>query len=132
MTPNYKMCPPDLAAAVIPYAFDRQDGRRVRFLPPPFIWSATVLRTFDDMLSEEGVTYVDLIHLSPWEVDWYGANFAFKFFSKRITAVRPLFLHFTLDQHLQAARQAGVSSATLARNFFGVALAARHQLDHEL
>ena len=128
---NYKMCPPDLAAAVIPYAFDRQDGKRVRFLPTPFIWMTPVLKALDALLAEEGVTYVDLIHLSPWEVDWYG-NFAFKFFGAQMTPVRPLFLHFTLDEHLQAARQAGVTHATLARNFLGVALAARHQLDHEL
>ena len=128
---NYKMCPPDLAAAAIPYAFDRRDGRRVRFLPPPFIWMAEVLRAMDVMLAEEEVSYTDLIHLSPWEVDWYG-NFAFKFFGARMTAVRPLFFHFTFDAHLAAARQAGVSRATLAANFWGVSLAARHQEDCEL
>ena len=128
---NYKFCPPDLAAAVIPYAFDRQDGRRIRFLPPPFIWHAEVLRGLDALLAEAEVTYTDLIHLSPWEVDWYG-NFAFKNFGPRLTPVRPLFFHFTYDEHLAAARAAGVSHATLAPNFLGVSLAVRHQLDAEL
>jgi hypothetical protein len=90
-----------------------------------------VLRAFDALLAEEEVTAVDLIHLSPWEVDWYG-NFAFKTFGDRMRPVRPLFFHFTLDEHLAAARRAGASHATLEKNFLGLALAARHQLDHEL
>ncbi len=129
---NYKNCPPDLAWSLIPYAFSADyPARRITCLPPPMLFCAEILAALDLMISGQGLSFVDLIHLSPWEADWYG-HFALKYYAERIRTVSPMFVHFTTDEQLAAARQAGVTHKTLARNFLGVNLAARHQSDLQL
>jgi glycosyltransferase involved in cell wall biosynthesis len=124
---NYKRCPPDLAWQVIPFAFSADGSRgRMTSLPPPMLFSAEILETFEARIAADGLSFVDLIHLAPWEADWYG-HFALKYFPDAIRPVTPMFLHFTTDEQIEAARRAGVSNETLAHNYLGVNLAARHQ-----
>jgi hypothetical protein len=124
---NYKNCPADLAAAVIPFAFSKHGSvPKINFMPPPMLFSSEIMAAFERYITAEDLTFTDLIHLSPWEADWYG-HFALKFHADRIRTVEPLFFHFTKDEHLAAARAMGMSRQTLATNFFGLNLAARHQ-----
>jgi hypothetical protein len=129
---NYKNCPPELASAVIPYAFGRKNlTHSIHFMPPPVIFSSEILKKFERCLADEEITFTDLIHLSPWEDDWYG-HFAFKYFANLLTPVEPIFLWFITDEALIKARKMGISKHTLRKNFMGVTLAARHQFDLQL
>lgn len=130
---NYKNMPSEATLHMIPYAFSRMPtaAPHVHFLPTPIILSSEILRDFEQYVTDEGVTFTDLIHLSAWEADWYG-YFAFKFSRSRITPIEPLFLHFNSDESLNEARKMGVSRNSLTKNFLGVTLAARHQTELQL
>jgi glycosyltransferase involved in cell wall biosynthesis len=129
---NYKNSPPELARSLIPFAFSAiYHGYRLICLPPPMLFSAEILAAFEKMIIARDLSFVDLIHMSPWEAEWYG-HFAMKYFGDRVRTVTPIFKHYTTDAQLAAARCAGVSDETLARNFLGVNLAARHQADLRL
>ena len=125
--PAWKNCPPDLARSVIPYAFSAEYPRsRLTCLPPPMLFSAKILAAFEAMIASHDLGFTDLIHLSPWEAEWYG-HFALKHFAGAVRTVTPFFKHYTTDAQVSAARRAGVTDATLSRNYLGVNLAARHQ-----
>jgi hypothetical protein len=129
---NYKDAPPELARSLIPYAFSAEYPHyRLTCLPPPMLFCTEIVAAFEKMIVERDLRFVDLIHLSPWEAEWYG-HFALKYFAARVRTVTPMFKHYTTDAQLAAARRAGVSHETLARNFLGVNLAARHQSDLRL
>jgi hypothetical protein len=130
---NYKNMPSEATLHMIPYAFSRlpTTAPHVHFLPSPVILSSEILRDFEQYVTDEGVTFTDLIHLSAWEADWYG-YFCFKFSRGRITPIEPLFLHFNSDESLNEARKMGVSRNSLSKNFLGLTLAARQQSELQL
>jgi hypothetical protein len=130
---NYKNMPSEATLHMIPYASSRLSTTvpYVHFLSPPVILSSEILRDFEQYVTDEGVSFTDLIPLSAWEADWHG-YFSFKFSRGRITPIEPLFLHFNRDESLNDARKMGVSRNSLSKNFLGLTLVARRQSELQL
>lgn len=117
---------PSDVGGLVPAVFGRLDRRNIFFMPTPIIISRTIINHFWIFLRDQGLSFSDLILYSPWEAIWYG-HYAATRFAESISFVEPYAMHFIHDQDIEAAKKAGVTKETLAKNFIAVTLAARHQ-----
>lgn len=111
--------------AQIPAAFGRR-GPIIYYMPGP-VWTTRLCQTFEEeFLAPRRLTYRKLVAYSPWEAVWLG-EWGFARGGLDLLPVEQAFLHFATDSDIEHARSAGLTEASLADRYAGIALAAGQQ-----
>jgi hypothetical protein len=103
-----------------------RDGPSYGFMPGP-IWNAAVLASMEtEFLIPAGLTFHDLIAISPWEYQWYGEWVLFRQ-PHSIQPIEPRFFGFVADPEIERARTLNISERFIAQYFLGIHMASNHQ-----
>lgn len=96
----------------------------LNFAPSP-VFHSRILTALEEQIADLGLSFIDLIWLSPWEYTWYGL-YALSEFKGQLVYADSDSIHFAKDSDIDDAKAAGVDSEILHSRFNSIHMAARH------
>jgi hypothetical protein len=103
-----------------------RDGPSYGFMPGP-VWNTAVLHSIEqEFLIPAGLSFHDLIAISPWEYQWYGEWVLFRQ-PHSIQPIEPRFFGFVADPEIERARSLNISERFIGQYFLGIHMASNHQ-----